>query len=70
MAFTFVLQQRKVNPMTVAMGEAFEEAIAQLSDDKDLRCLILTGKGKHLVLVVTSSSYAIVPPIHLTITQK
>ena len=42
----FFNNEKKLNPMTVAMGEAFEEAIAQLSDDKDLRCLILTGKGK------------------------
>ena len=38
--------EKKLNPMTVAMGEAFEEKMMELSTDKNMRCLVLTGKGK------------------------
>ena len=30
--------EKKLNPMTVAMGEAFEEKMMELSTDKNMRC--------------------------------
>jgi enoyl-CoA hydratase len=38
--------EKKLNPMTVAMGEKFEETMTKLASDKKIRCLVLTGKGK------------------------
>ena len=36
----------KLNMMTVAMGEQFEETMHKLMSDDNLRVVILTGKGK------------------------
>ncbi|KAJ1453638.1 ClpP/crotonase-like domain-containing protein [Pelagophyceae sp. CCMP2097] len=44
---TIVLDDpRKLNALSVAMGDAFEAAVSDLAADETLRCVLVTGRGR------------------------